>query len=130
MRRTLIVLSLALSIVYVIAAVSECAECNVCAAYRAPGPHGPSGNDAAKKLGRGLANLFMWPCEIFNQMGKANDGGGPVAALTWGFVSGLGLSAVRLAAGIYEVATFPIPCPPGYKPIMTDPDFYLKDETF
>lgn len=123
MARAFIILCLALSIVFVVTAVAESAGAG-------SEPQNHAGNNVAKKLGRGMANILMWPCEIFNQMGKANDGGGPVAALTWGLASGIGMSAVRLAVGVYEVATFPIPCPPGYKPILADPDFYFKDETF
>ena len=34
----------------------------------------------------------------------------------------------RAVVGVYEIATFPIPLPKDYEPIITDPEFILQKE--
>ncbi|MBU1038484.1 MAG: exosortase system-associated protein, TIGR04073 family [Candidatus Omnitrophica bacterium] len=81
-------------------------------------------NDPVRKLGRGICNLFTFPLELYTQFADVNDHFGLFAAATWGILKGVGMSAVRLSVGVYEVATFPIPIPGDYMPILTDPEFY------
>ncbi|MFH1189823.1 MAG: exosortase system-associated protein, TIGR04073 family [Candidatus Omnitrophota bacterium] len=81
-------------------------------------------NDPWKKLGRGACNIMTFPLELYFQTKDVNDTDGVFAAATWGILKGVGMSVVRLAAGVYEVVTFPFPVPAEYYPILTDPEFF------
>jgi putative exosortase-associated protein (TIGR04073 family) len=85
--------------------------------------------DALRKLGRGLANCATFPIEVPNQISKTNNIDGPIAAVTYGLVKGIVMGTFRAVVGVYEVATFPIPLPEYYKPILTDPEFMLESWT-
>jgi len=87
-------------------------------------------DDALKKLGRGLCNIVTFPFELVAQPSYVNNTDGPMAASTWGVVKGIGMSVVRAAVGVYEVATFPIPFPKEYKPILTSPEFFFEKENW
>jgi len=85
---------------------------------------------ALKKLGRGLANVLTCPYEVVYRIGEANDEDGVIAAFTWGIINGVFRVGYRAVVGVYEVATFPIPFPADYKPIITDPEFFLQDALY
>ena len=87
-------------------------------------------DDAAKKLGRGLCNLITFPLEVPEQITRTNNDDGPMAAMTWGVIKGISMTCIRAAAGVYEVLTFPIPVPKDYKPLLTDPEFFLEDKSW
>ena len=117
------------------AAGAGCGSCAACAAQaRAPRNVDAApcavADGALKKLGRGSANICTFPVEIYNQMAKTHDASGPAAAFTWGLAKGIAMMGVRVVVGVYEVATFPFPLPAGYRPILTDPEFFFKDEVF
>ena len=80
-----------------------------------------------KKLGRGLCNVATCPFELFIQPSKVSNSDGPMAGLTYGILKGVGMTILRGAVGAYETATFLIPLPSGYKPIMTEPEFVFED---
>jgi len=80
-----------------------------------------------KKLGRGVANVVTSPFEIFKGMGDTTDEQGIFAGLTWGLFQGTVNLVKRAAVGVFEIATFPIPIPEDYGPILTDPEFFLED---
>ena len=82
---------------------------------------------ALKKLGRGLCNVITSPFEIPEQTQRVNNSDGPMAAVTYGFLKGVVMTGVRAVVGVYEIATFPIPFPRQYKPILKDPEFFLED---
>ena len=83
-----------------------------------------------KKLGRGCANILTCPFEVPYRMGKANEDSGPFAALTWGLFEGIIKTCVRGVVGVYEVVTSPVPLPADYRPILTDPEYFLQDGTY
>lgn len=83
--------------------------------------------DALKKLTRGTCNIITCPFEIFERIQRVNNSDGPMAAVTYGAVKGLGMMVVRAVVGAYEVVTFPIPLPKHYDPILTDPEFFFED---
>ncbi|MCX5678475.1 MAG: exosortase system-associated protein, TIGR04073 family [Candidatus Omnitrophica bacterium] len=83
--------------------------------------------DPLRKLGRGLANCLTFPIEIPNRISDVNNSDGPMAAVTYGLVKGTVMSLFRAMIGAYEVLTFPIPFPGGYRPIIKDPEFILED---
>lgn len=84
-------------------------------------------DDALKKLGRGLSNVVMCPFEILLQIARVNNSDGPMAAASYGVLKGVGMTGLRALVGVYEVATFPIPLPKYYKPILTDPEFFFEE---
>ncbi len=84
-------------------------------------------DDALKKLGRGLCNCITFPFEIFEQIKRTNLSDGPMAGWTWGLLKGIGMTGVRAVVGVYEVATFPLPLPKHYEPILKDPEFFFED---
>ena len=79
-----------------------------------------------KKLGRGMCNFVTFPFEILYQIGKVNNSDGPFAAITYGVVKGVIMTGMRALCGTYEILSFPIPIPEGYKPIMTDLEFFFE----
>jgi putative exosortase-associated protein (TIGR04073 family) len=80
-----------------------------------------------RKLGRGISNSFLFLVEVPNQILKAYESDGPVAAASYGVVKGLGRSVLRAFVGLYETATFFIPLPKHYEPILTNPEFLMED---
>lgn len=85
---------------------------------------------ASTKLGRGLANILTFPLEVPEQVSRINNSDGPFAASTVGIIKGLGWAFGRVCVGLYETATFMIPFPKGYKPILRDPEYFLENSNF
>ena len=83
-----------------------------------------------KKLGRGLCNIVTFPLEVPEQIQRVNNQDGPMAGLTYGILKGIGMMGVRAMVGVYELATFPIPLPKDYKPILTDPEFFFEEKNW
>ena len=84
-------------------------------------------DNAIKKLGRGACNVITSPFEIIEQTKRVNNSDGPMAGFTYGFLKGVVMTGVRAVVGVYEIATFPIPFPKNYKPILNDPEFFFED---
>lgn len=85
---------------------------------------------AIKKLGRGLCNAVTFPLEVPEQMKRVSDAEGPMAGLTYGILKGAFMMCVRAVVGVYETATFPLPIPQDYKPILNDPEFFLENTNY
>ncbi len=80
----------------------------------------PPGNDygPTRKLGRGLANMFI-PTEIPDSIARVNKYEGNNAAATYGVLRGVGRTVERNWVGLFEVLTFPFPVwRQGYQPIL------------
>ena len=82
------------------------------------------------KLGRGFANMLTFPLEIPEQISRTNNSDGPFAGWTVGVLKGFGSAVGRAFVGIYETATFMIPCPKDYKPILKDPEYFLENSNY
>ena len=83
----------------------------------------PPGNDygPTRKLGRGLANMFFAPTEIFDATAKVNKYEGNNAAGSYGVLRGVGRTVERNWVGVFEVLTFPFPVwRESYRPILPD----------
>src|SRR5438876_380689 len=81
----------------------------------------PPSNDygPTRKLGRGIANLFLAPAEITVTVATINKQEGNSTAASYGVVRGAGRTAVRHIAGFLEVVSFPFPMWHGtYCPIL------------
>ena len=82
----------------------------------------PYTTGALRKLGRGVANLATCPLELVRMTTLVGRRDGNLAALSVGLIQGTWRTALRGLAGAYEVTTFVIPLPRGFKPVMT-PEF-------
>ena len=71
----------------------------------------PPSNDygPTRKLGRGLANFFLAPAEVFVTVTTLNTKEGNAAAAGYGVVRGLGRSGARHICGFLDIILFPIP---------------------
>jgi putative exosortase-associated protein (TIGR04073 family) len=86
----------------------------------------PTGQNALRKFCRGIANVLFAIVEIPNQMTKTTAIHGGGAGVTYGFGKGVVRWIEREGVGIYDVVTFPVPVPQGYKPVMK-PEFPAED---
>jgi putative exosortase-associated protein (TIGR04073 family) len=85
----------------------------------------PRDHNALRKLGRGIANVLFGVVEVPNQCTKAvSDHGG--AGMAYGLPKGFVRWICREFVGVYEVVTFAVPVPKGYKPVMK-PEFPNED---
>lgn len=74
--------------------------------------------NAFTKFGRGVANIVISPGELYTQpilLAKDND---TPTAIFGGLLKGVSMWIAREVVGVYEVVTFPIPVPKGYRPII------------
>jgi putative exosortase-associated protein (TIGR04073 family) len=83
---------------------------------------GKYASGATRKFGRGVANIATAPLELIRTPTLVGQRDGGIASLTIGMVQGVGAVAVRELAGAIEVATFFIPIPRDFKPILL-PEF-------
>lgn len=87
-------------------------------------PEGFCGDNAVTKLGRGIVNILSAPGEMGMLFGRVNaeDKNGEAMSLTKATTSSIAGTFSRLAAGIYETITFPLPNgKKGYGPVYTSP---------
>jgi len=80
-------------------------------------------NNAMTKLGRGLLNIVDAVTEIPGTIVRESNAEGAAVGLTKGTIVGVVNTVVRAVVGVYEVATFPLPIPADYEPILDDPKF-------
>lgn len=78
------------------------------------------------KLFRGMVNAATGWMEIPKQIATTWGESGAGVGLSWGFIKGIGYAVARSTAGGFEIATFPLPIPEDYKPIM-QPEYVLSD---
>ena len=83
---------------------------------------------AFNKLGRGLANaLGGWmeiPLNIGQRMSSGDTGGSFFTGAAYGVFKG----AVRTSVGVYETATFFLPYPEDFAPILPTLEYYKKSD--
>ena len=84
-----------------------------------------TGDKIGNKFVRGVVNTSFGWMEIPNTVyyGSKNNGLGHGASM--GLLEGIGNSVVRTSAGVYDLVTFLIPYPGGYKPII-QPEFVFN----
>ena len=78
--------------------------------------------DPFTKLGRGVANALTGWVEITKSVYQTSVEQNPFAGVTVGLVKGAGAALHRTGAGLYEVATFPVPLPQNYSPAI-EPEY-------
>ena len=81
------------------------------------------------KLGTGLSNFITSPGEILDSVMEDRTGEGMAAGKSHGLLEGMSRFVMKMTTGIVEVATFPLPWPNDYEPILesTDP-FKVKQQ--
>lgn len=82
----------------------------------------------AAKLGRGVVNSLTGLWELPKDILTTYKSEGGPKALTIGFARGLVMGVYRTLVGLYEVVTFVIPAPAGYRAI-TDPPTLITSQT-
>lgn len=87
---------------------------------------GHAGRGAVTKLFRGIVNAATGWIEIPKQVSLEWQDKGPARGVTVGFAKGLGWAVARSVVGAYEIITFPVPVPEGYRHIM-EPEYVLSD---
>lgn len=83
-------------------------------------------DNAFTKFGRGMANIVISPAELYAQPMLLSKTLEPSIAIFGGFCKGIAMLIAREAVGIYEIVTFPVPVPKGYRPIIK-PDTTFTD---
>lgn len=71
-----------------------------------------------RKLGRGFVNMSTGWIEFPKAMYVISEEWGPAFGAVFGSLHGLEVSVVRTLAGVYEAATFPVPIPAEYAPVV------------
>lgn len=84
--------------------------------------------DPTAKLTRGAVNALTGLLEVPATVLKMCKNEGAPKGLSTGLLTGLVMGVRRTVVGLYEVLTFAIPVPAGYK-AMTDPETLLTSET-
>ena len=72
----------------------------------------------ARKFQRGLLNVALSPIEISHELEKVKSQDKWLATWIPAAVQGTIGMTVRALVGIYEIATFAIPSPPDYRPVL------------
>ncbi|MFH1791489.1 MAG: exosortase system-associated protein, TIGR04073 family [Candidatus Omnitrophota bacterium] len=75
-------------------------------------------DNAIDKLCRGLVSILSSPLELFTTIGDCMKKDGPAVGICTGLGQGIWNTGIKAAAGVYETATFLIPIPAGYKPVL------------
>ncbi len=84
---------------------------------------------ALKKLGRGVINVATSPLEVPKQTFIEFNRGRKITfhVSVWilsGLAKGTAYSIGRLASGVWDIVSFPIPKPADYKPLMQPPTVF------
>ena len=82
------------------------------------------------KLGRGIANMVTFPLEVPEQISRTNNTDGPFAGCTVGVLKGFAWALCRACVGVYETATFLMPYPKDFKPVLKDPEYFLENSNY
>ena len=78
--------------------------------------------DAFTKLGRGVANTLTGWVELPKNVYDTSVEDNAFSGMTLGLAKGAGMTLVRTASGIFELATFPFALPENYEPIL-EPEY-------
>jgi putative exosortase-associated protein (TIGR04073 family) len=75
-------------------------------------------DNAFTKFGRGMANVVISPAELYAQPVLLSKDHEIPIAFFGGLFKGISMFLVREVVGVYEMVTFPIPLPKGYRPLF------------
>ncbi len=88
------------------------------AGFTANGFANETKEDAFTKFGRGFSNILTSPFELYIQPMLMSKNHEPAQSIGGGLAKGFAMMLVRIAGGIYEIVTFPVPIPKDYAPIL------------
>lgn len=75
--------------------------------------------NSTRKLGRGWSNFIYGSSELWTTIERVSESEGNAAAWSYGWIWGVRRWAVRGAAGVYEIFTFPFPTNRrSYRPVL------------
>ena len=80
----------------------------------------------SKKLARGTINTCTGWVEIPKNIYDTTVETNLTSGITSGLIGGIGMAIVRTGSGLYEMVTFPFPCPENYQ-IILEPEFVLSE---
>jgi len=86
-------------------------------------------DDPFTKFGRGMANIVASPMELYAQPLLLAKNSEPAIAVFGGLFKGISMMIAREIVGAYEIATFPLPIPWGYRPIITPATVFTDWDT-
>ena len=75
-------------------------------------------DSAARKVGRGVANVTLGVLAIPGEIVQTTRERGVFVGATWGLAKGVGMLVAHEVVGVWEVMTCPFETPPGFKPIL------------
>ena len=78
--------------------------------------------DALRKCGRGISNVLFGWVDVPAEMNRTAENTGEAGSFIVGSLKGIAKMVGRMAVGVYEVCTFPVPIPARYDPII-EPEF-------
>lgn len=81
---------------------------------------------ASDKLVRGITNVVTSPLEFPKRLRRRIHGDNTFRGWSLGTSLGVGYTAVRLVAGIYEILTFPAAAPKNYAPVL-EPEYVWQE---
>jgi len=85
------------------------------------GPFAYAKDDPFMKLARGIVNLATSPGEYILQTVTLMKDHDPLTAYCGGFLKGTYRTLERIGVGVYDIVTFPVPVPKGYRPVIEPP---------
>ena len=85
------------------------------------------GVQIGQKFIRGITNTFTGWVEMPKQMYLRITQGPFAIGVLRGILEGIGMSFARTSAGLYELATFPVPWPWHYRPLL-EPEYVWQAE--
>jgi putative exosortase-associated protein (TIGR04073 family) len=81
----------------------------------------------AGKTGRGIANVATGWLEFPKQIYLTVNEDGTTKGILLGPLKGIGMAVARTVAGAVEIATFFVPCPGFYDPLLEPPYIWQKE---
>ena len=85
------------------------------------------GVQIGQKFIRGITNTFTGWVEMPKQMYLRTTQGPLAIGVLRGILEGIGMSFARTSAGLYDLATFPVPWPWHYRPLL-EPEYVWQAE--
>ena len=86
-----------------------------------------TGVQIGQKFIRGVTNTFTGWVEMPKQVYLRTTKGPLVTGVVQGILGGIGMSFARTSAGLYDIATFPLPLPWHYGPLL-EPEYVWQAE--
>ena len=87
------------------------------------------GRGPLEKFTTGVKNIITSPGEVLYSVMDDRTGSGMAAGKSHGLLEGASRFIVKLTTGVVEVATFPLPWPNSYDPILDSTEGFKTKKT-